>query len=90
MKKDLLFLLIAAMLSPSVIYAQHNMKVVYFDNFAPYSWVDKQNKQVRGLMIDILNEAIQSRMGINLSHEGYPWKRAQSLVKSGKAELLLP
>jgi len=65
-------------------FAQPVFKAVYFDNFPPYSW--KENGQMHGILIDILNESINKRMGIPISHEGYPWKRAQLIVKSEKAD----
>lgn len=65
--------------------AQDSMKVVYFDSFPPYSWLD-ENRQMRGILIDVLEEAIQNRMQVTLEHQGYPWVRAQMLVKKNKAD----
>lgn len=41
---------------------------------------------MQGILIDVLTEALQKRMGIQLVHEGYPWARAQILVKQGQAD----
>lgn len=60
------------------------MKIVYFNDFAPYSW--EEDNQMKGILIDILNEVLQKEMGINLSHQGYPWARAQRMVESGQAD----
>ncbi|OQY59925.1 MAG: hypothetical protein B6245_04100 [Desulfobacteraceae bacterium 4572_88] len=65
--------------------AQKAMKVVYFDNYQPFSWFDEQ-QGMRGILIDVLNEIIGKRMKISLAHEGYPWARAQKMVRHGKAD----
>ena len=41
---------------------------------------------MNGILIDVLTEAIQTQMGIQVSHEGYPWARAQMMVKLNKAD----
>jgi len=60
------------------------MQLVYFDDYAPFSWQEKG--QMKGIMIDVLTEALQSRMGIRVSHQGYPWARAQEMVRAGEAD----
>lgn len=61
--------------------AQEVMKFGYEETATPYSW--NENGQMKGILIDIANEVIQKRMGIPVSHHGYPWIRAQHLVKKG-------
>ncbi len=63
------------------------LRMVYIENYPPLSW--KKDKVVTGISIDVLTEALQNRMGIKVSHMVYPWKRAQSMVKKGKAEGLI-
>ncbi|MFB2862672.1 substrate-binding periplasmic protein [Aeromonas sp. MdU4] len=60
------------------------LKMVYFDDFAPYSWRDEQGK-MRGLMIDVM-DLVAKEMGIRVSHSGYPWQRAQKLVQATQAD----
>ena len=67
------------------LYAQEEMKTVYFDNYQPFSWKNDSGI-MQGIMIDVLNEAIQTQMGIRISHQGYPWKRAQKMVRDGDAD----
>jgi len=81
--KNLIFVLIFTLFS-TPLYAQNTIKLVYGNNFPPFSWED--NKQMQGILIDVLTEAIQTRMGISVSHEGYPWKRAQMMVREGNAD----
>ncbi len=69
---------------PTLSFSKDVMKMVYFNNYAPFSW--EEEKQMHGILIDVLNEALQKRMGIHVSHEGYPWARAQMMVKDGSAD----
>ncbi len=41
---------------------------------------------MRGILIDVLTEALQNRMKISISHKGYPWARAQYMVKYGTSD----
>ena len=82
MKSFLIFLLTICISTPA--FSQRTLKLVYFENYAPFSW--KENNQMHGILIDVLNEALQTRMGIPVKHEGYPWKRAQIMVKRNSAD----
>lgn len=44
---------------------------------------------MHGILVDIIDEAIQTRLGIQLRHEGYPWARAQALVEGGVADAFI-
>ncbi len=61
------------------------MKIVYFHDFKPYSW-KAENGQMEGILIDVLNESLHNKMGIDITHTGYPWARAQLFVKMGDAD----
>lgn len=60
------------------------MNIAYFNNYPPFSWDNGDGMQ--GLLIDILTEVFDKRMGIKTSHTGYPWTRAQMLVEQGQAD----
>lgn len=62
----------------------NNFKFTYFENYPPLSWNEKG--EVKGILIDILDEIIITRMGLSVEHHSYPWKRAQLMVKDGKAD----
>ena len=79
-----IFILLAIVLFSTSAFAQSSMKLVYFNNYPPFSWVN--NNQMNGILIDVLTEAIQNQMGIQVSHEGYPWARAQMMVKLNMAD----
>jgi len=81
--KVLLLLLIMTFISTPA-FPQSTLKLVYFENYSPFSW--KENNQMHGILIDVLNEALQTRMGIPVTHEGYPWQRAQIMVRRNIAD----
>ncbi|TNI89279.1 substrate-binding periplasmic protein [Aeromonas sobria] len=60
------------------------LKMAYFDDFAPYSWRDEQGK-MRGLMIDVMDR-VAGQMGLRVTHQGYPWQRAQKMVRMAQAD----
>ncbi len=64
--------------------ASPTIQLTYFNNYPPFSWQEDGN--MKGMLIDLLSEALENRMGIPTSHAGYPWRRAQLLVKSGQAD----
>jgi len=78
------FFLLTIVLISTAASAQKPVNLVYFENYAPFSW--KENNQMHGILINVLNEAIQMRMGIPVSHSGYPWARAQNRVKNNKSD----
>ncbi len=79
------FLLFLILLHHSSAFAKDQLKVVYFHDFKPFSWKDKNGK-VQGILIDVLNESLHNRIGIDITHNGYPWARAQLYVKNGEAD----
>jgi polar amino acid transport system substrate-binding protein len=81
-KAVLVFVLI---LSAVPLSAQDAMKLVYFNDFPPFSWEDG-NGRIQGILVDVLSEAIEKRMGIPVSHSGHPWVEAQEMVKNGGAD----
>ncbi|MBX9754672.1 MAG: transporter substrate-binding domain-containing protein [Pseudomonadaceae bacterium] len=70
-------------ISPAIGAEQTPLKLVYAD-YKPYSW--EEHGEVVGLEIDILNEALGKRMGLQLSHRVLPWARAQLEVELGHAD----
>ena len=70
------------------LFAQDTMKMVYYNDFAPFSWEDSE-KQMHGILIDVVNEVIEKQMGIHVSHKGYQWARAQKEVRDGEADAFI-
>ncbi|MBI9092065.1 MAG: transporter substrate-binding domain-containing protein [Desulfobacterium sp.] len=61
------------------------LKLVYFHDFEPLSW-KSENGEMKGIYIDFMNETLKKRLKIEISHEGYPWARAQKMVQMGRAD----
>lgn len=72
---------------PRVWAGDAPLKVVYFQDFSPYS--SGKGAAVTGGYVDIMNEVWGKRLGLPLTHEGYPWARAQELVKHGDADAFI-
>ncbi len=79
-----IFILFAIVLFSTSAFAESPMKLVYFKNYPPFSW--EENNRMKGILIDVITEAIQNQMGIQVSHEGYPWARAQKMVRDNNAD----
>lgn len=71
----------------SVQSSAEPMKFVYFDQYAPRSY--KEDGRMKGILIDIVDGIITKRMGIPVQHDGYPWSRAQAMVKAGYADAFI-
>ena len=74
----------AHLLTPRA-WAADPLRMAYFDNFSPFSWLDEQGG-MQGIFIDALNEVVSRRMQIAVTHGGYPWARAQQMVEKGGAD----
>lgn len=66
------------------LYTASPLKLVYFNDFAPYSW--EKNGKLQGILIDIMKEALQERLHTPITQTGYPWARAQMQVQAQKAD----
>ncbi len=67
--------------------AESALSIVYFHDYPPFSWTDNGDP-VKGIFVDILEEALHRRLGIKTNHVGLPWGRAQQLVRLGKADAM--
>lgn len=60
------------------------VRVGYFDKFSPFSEKDESG-QMRGLLVES-TDLVGGLAGVTLEHHGYPWARAQLLVKQGELD----
>lgn len=79
-----LFITLLIFLYHAPLFAQKPFKLVYFDNYPPFSWLE--NNQMKGMLIDLTTAVIEKEMGIPTQHEGYPWGRAQKMVANKQAD----
>ncbi len=82
-------IIISLLFFASPLFAKETMKLVYYDDFAPFSWEDNSKKQMRGILIDVVNEVIQKQLEIPVSHKGYLWAEAQQKVRNGEADAFI-
>ncbi len=86
--KKLIVIIACILFFTPPLFAQDTMKLVYYNDFAPFSWEDSE-KQMHGILIDVINEAIQKQMDIQVSHQGYQWALAQKKVRDGEADAFI-
>ncbi len=77
--------------TPNVLAAAFNqvtLRGVYHQDLAPYSYLDPKTGKMAGILVDLM-EALTDAANITVSHTGYPWARAQSMVASTSADALI-
>jgi len=62
------------------------LRVVYLESYPPFSW--NEDGRAKGLLVEIA-QAIGEELGLKVEHAGYPWKRAQEMVRNGEADSFL-
>jgi polar amino acid transport system substrate-binding protein len=75
---------LAALSASPVLGASHAaapLRMQYFDSYVPMSF--REGTQMRGILVDILEEVLGKRLGLTVEHQGFPWRRAQGNVESG-------
>lgn len=83
--KKLTIVLILFSFSLSALRAEP-LKYVFTEYF-PANYLDEEGNPA-GFFVDIVYEALTNRLGIELSIQVLPWRRCQSLVANGEADLL--
>jgi len=78
----------AATFSSRSLWAANAIAVVYYNEFAPFSF-EGPDGRITGILVDGLEQTLGGLDGVSLTHEGYPWTRAQALVKAGRADALI-
>jgi len=82
-----LLIAICTLLYTAYGYTAEAMKFAYYDQYAPRSYME--DGKVKGILIDIIEEAVHKRMGIDVIHEGFPWVRAQAMVEQGSSDAFI-
>ena len=68
-------------------YAQP-LRISYNDDWSPYSYQGRDN-QAHGILVDLLEEALVKRMGLEVEHFSYPWNRVQLNVQQGAQDAFI-
>jgi polar amino acid transport system substrate-binding protein len=63
------------------------IRAVYYRDYRPYSFFDEEEGRMRGILIDLMG-ALGEACGYAMTHEGYPWARAQYMVANDAADAL--
>ncbi|MGF1630485.1 MAG: substrate-binding periplasmic protein [Kiloniellaceae bacterium] len=63
------------------------LRAVYYRDFRPYSFFDEKEGRMRGILIDLM-EVLGEACGYAMTHEGFPWARAQHMVANDAADAL--
>ena len=79
--------LLCCFLATTNLFAQEVVKVSYNSAWAPFS--SGTGEAVDGILPDLMQTILGEKMGLTVSHRGYPWKRAQKLVKHGDLDVLI-
>jgi polar amino acid transport system substrate-binding protein len=58
------------------------LRIAYNDTWSPYSYKSEDGK-AHGILVDVLEEALVRRMGLQVEHRSYPWNRVQLHVEQG-------
>ena len=56
-------------------------------DWPPYSY--GEGRSVQGILPALMTEIVEKRMGMKISHYGYPWNRAQRAVETGKLDTMV-
>lgn len=59
--------------------------MVYFSDFAPFSQSNGR-EGVDGLFVTAAQSMLHDRLGLEVVHHGFPWARAQAMVREGEAD----
>ena len=61
-------------------------QMAYFETYSPLSYRD--GERMRGILVDVIDEVLRTRLGLIVEHRGYPWPRAQILVERGESDAI--
>jgi len=62
------------------------LRVAYFETYSPLSF--RQDGVLRGILVDVIQEVAGKRLHLAVEHTGYPWNRAQMLVRNGEMDAI--
>jgi polar amino acid transport system substrate-binding protein len=90
-RRSLLFSVCAPFAAPLAIaqdataVTRPGLRVSLFDGFPPYSY--RQGDGLAGILVDAVDELLGGKYAVTC--EGYPWIRAQTMVREGLADALI-
>lgn len=88
--KRILLLLLTALFSFTSLLAQESkdkVTVIYDNKWQPYSYGNDKN--VKGILVDITNELLKERLKLDVEHKGMRWRKADKSIRSGFADIFV-
>ncbi|WP_397600003.1 substrate-binding periplasmic protein [Silvanigrella sp.] len=82
--KYVFFSLIFFSLNASAI---DKIKIAYYDKFHPFSFYNNEN--LKGIFVDTMKILFKDSKDISIYSEGFPWERAQELVRKDEFDALV-
>ena len=67
--------------------SNNTITVVYANKLKPYSYGNGSN--VKGILVDIVDEILSKQLKLNVEHTGQPWKRAQKSIRTGLFDVMI-
>lgn len=67
-------------------FAQEPLRFVY-TSYEPANYLGADGEH-RGFFVDIIREALETRLGVPVLMDVYPWARCQYMVKEGLADMM--
>lgn len=67
--------------------AKRTMHFVYSSHYPPYSYL--KNGKTTGLKVDLINHLFEQQLNVRVSHEFFPWNRAQALIEGGQYDAMV-
>lgn len=87
MKRIILHMFILLFLSLCFPLIAKEKVLFVYTSYEPANYRNREDKD-KGFFIEILKEALENRMGLEMKTEIYPWPRCQIMVKEGSADLI--
>lgn len=70
----------------SAAAASERLVINFFDAFPPFAFRNEAG-EMTGILIDVISHLLNGQAGVpSLEFKGYPWQRAQELVRNGEAD----
>ncbi|MBT3788906.1 MAG: transporter substrate-binding domain-containing protein [Alphaproteobacteria bacterium] len=78
---------LSGILLSSTLAAAEPLKMAYNSDWPPFS--SGAGDAVGGILPGLLDHLVTKRLGLATVHSGYPWKRVQQNVKTGRQDALI-
>ncbi len=69
--------------------ALESIKIVYNDAWPPYSYLDKDSNETKGILINLLDNLLVKHLSIKTLNHAQPWPRVQRSVESGDMDAFI-